>query len=338
MTIKHIVNHVFKISIYNLAALELVDLAEQGANYDDLLAMNGATLKPAIADLSKQAQEQKDVNMAKLTAGEANLREMSDYTFRMNLAVGGIVTFLGVMVAVFITRQVTNPLNALHEGTEIIGTGNLNYKVGTKAKDEIGQLSRAFDNMTERLSSSLVSIDNLNEEISGREKMEQALRQSERKLKHIFEAAGDGITVTDLNGNIIEANDNLARMVGLKHARDLIGKNTMDFIPPHEFERAMAHLQGIPSQHSVVVAELDLRKANGSEFPVEINSSVMKDSSGKIIGQVAILRDISKRKRMEQDLNERLKELNCLYGIAKTAQKSRITLDRIYEEIVSLLP
>ena len=50
-----------------------------------------------------------------------------------------------------IRRSVVRPITALHEGTEKIGAGNLDHKVGTQEKDEIGQLSRAFDRMTENL-------------------------------------------------------------------------------------------------------------------------------------------------------------------------------------------
>lgn len=41
-------------------------------------------------------------------------------------------------------RGVARPIRRLHEGTEIISSGNLDYKVGTPARDEVGQLARAF--------------------------------------------------------------------------------------------------------------------------------------------------------------------------------------------------
>ncbi len=58
-----------------------------------------------------------------------------------------IIAIMAVVSYIF-SRSVAKPIRKLHEGTEIIGAGNLNYRVGTPAKDEIGQLSRAFDEMT----------------------------------------------------------------------------------------------------------------------------------------------------------------------------------------------
>ena len=49
-----------------------------------------------------------------------------------------------------ISKSVVKPITRLHHGTEIVGAGNLDFKVGTPATDEIGQLSRAFDEMIEK--------------------------------------------------------------------------------------------------------------------------------------------------------------------------------------------
>ncbi len=47
---------------------------------------------------------------------------------------------------------------------------------------------------------------------------------------------------------------------------------------------------------------------------------------------------MSKRKRAEHDLQERIKELQCLYGIAEVAERPDITSDELYQEVVNLLP
>jgi signal transduction histidine kinase len=48
-------------------------------------------------------------------------------------------------------NAIGKPITDIHKGVEIVGAGNLDYKVGMDRKDEIGQLSRAFDNMTQNL-------------------------------------------------------------------------------------------------------------------------------------------------------------------------------------------
>ena len=59
-----------------------------------------------------------------------------------------------MFISSFVTKTITGPLRKLHEGTEEITKGNLDFKVGTPSPDEVGQLSRAFDEMTTNLKKS----------------------------------------------------------------------------------------------------------------------------------------------------------------------------------------
>ncbi len=85
-----------------------------------------------------------------------------------------ITVFVVLMIAIMATvlsmfgRSVAKPITKLHEGIEIIGSGNLNHRVGTTAKDEIGRLSRAFDQMMEKRRQADDKIKRLNEELEQR--------------------------------------------------------------------------------------------------------------------------------------------------------------------------
>jgi signal transduction histidine kinase len=87
-----------------------------------------------------------------------------------------VTMFIGV-VSLAIANSISKPIQALHKGAEIIGAGNFDYKVGTDVEDEIGQLSRAFDNMIENLKKVTASRDELDKakvvaEIANRVKSE----------------------------------------------------------------------------------------------------------------------------------------------------------------------
>jgi HAMP domain-containing protein len=60
----------------------------------------------------------------------------------------GIISLLAGVMAVSVSRSISGPIQSLAKGIEIIGSGNLDHKVGTQLGDEIGRLSRAFDVMT----------------------------------------------------------------------------------------------------------------------------------------------------------------------------------------------
>jgi len=70
------------------------------------------------------------------------------------LAILFTVPFFAYLLSAYLAKVIVEPIYKLQRGMEIVGEGNLGHKVATSAKDEIGQLSRAFDNMTGNLQKS----------------------------------------------------------------------------------------------------------------------------------------------------------------------------------------
>jgi len=110
----------------------------------------------------------------------------------------GLTAIIGIaLVWLFgsrISKNITAPISKLQKGVDIIGAGKLDYRVGISAKDEIGQLSGAFDKMTADLKKSVVSINELNKEIGERKRIEQ---EREKLISELTEALNK---VKQLNG------------------------------------------------------------------------------------------------------------------------------------------
>ncbi len=90
------------------------------------------------------------------------------------LAAAALLT-LGLILTV---RMISRSLAALQKGTEAIGAGHLGYRTGLTTGDELGDLSKSFDFMTERLQAATVSKAKLEQEVEERKKAENAARES----------------------------------------------------------------------------------------------------------------------------------------------------------------
>lgn len=101
---------------------------------------------------------------------------------RWMLIVAGITLIFVIIISTLAMRSIVRPIKALHEGVERVGAGDLSYRVGTLSGDEIGQLSRAFDEMTLNLKRITASRDDLDNEIAERKEAEQKLLISEERL------------------------------------------------------------------------------------------------------------------------------------------------------------
>ena len=117
---------------------------------------------------------------------ELTHRERENVRQKSNMLTGFLISVLAVVItsiSFLINRTISEPLRKLREGTEVVGSGNLAYRINMDTKDEIGQLSRSFDQMTERLKRVSVSRDELVKENIKRRQMGNALKAANRELE-----------------------------------------------------------------------------------------------------------------------------------------------------------
>jgi HAMP domain-containing protein len=93
------------------------------------------------------------------------------------------ITAMAVLLGLFISKAISNPIGKLAVAANSIGKGNLNTYVDVGLNDEIGQLSASFNKMVNDLKETTTSVDNLNNEIAKREKVRAELRSGSEQLE-----------------------------------------------------------------------------------------------------------------------------------------------------------
>jgi len=150
-------------------------------------------------------------------------------------------------------------------------------------------------------------------DITERKRMEEDLQYSEQKIRNLFESVGDGLCVIDLNGIYTEVNNKLLEMQGFSSREEIMGKNAFDFVAPRDIDRARVDAQRHLEQGSIELQEYTNIRTDGSEYPVEISSKLLKDVSGNPTGFIASLRDITERKQVEAALQESQDKLRTVF-------------------------
>ena len=141
-------------------------------------------------------------------------------------------------------------------------------------------------------------------DITSIKRAEEALRESEEKIRNLFESVADGIFVIDLNGAYTEGNEKLLEMMGFSSKDEILEKNAFEFIAPRDIDRAAVDMQRALEQGSVARLEYTVVRTDGSEFPAEVSAKMVKDASGNPVGFIASIRDITERKRAEEALRK----------------------------------
>ncbi|MGC9196421.1 MAG: PAS domain S-box protein [Syntrophobacteraceae bacterium] len=142
-------------------------------------------------------------------------------------------------------------------------------------------------------------------DITEHKRIEKALRQSEEKLREsekryrsVVENMQDVFYRTDLDGVITLVNPSVLKLYGAT-PEELLGRNIKDFwLYPQEREKMLEQIQrdGVVRDYEVTV-----RNKQGALLVVAVTSSFRKDREGNVLGIDGVLRDITERKRVEEE-------------------------------------
>jgi diguanylate cyclase (GGDEF)-like protein/PAS domain S-box-containing protein len=133
-----------------------------------------------------------------------------------------------------------------------------------------------------------------------RERVERALRDSERRYRLLFERNLAGVYRSTLEGRILDCNDACARILGFASREELLAYDKLDFyFNLSERDAVLAQLEGKPS---VTNFEVCLRRRDGSPVWVLENVSLLKAEEGEAASLEGTLIDITDRKRAEEQI------------------------------------
>ncbi|MEG4918660.1 MULTISPECIES: PAS domain S-box protein [unclassified Microcoleus] len=146
--------------------------------------------------------------------------------------------------------------------------------------------------------------------INDRKQMEAELRDRNALLKSILESTPDFIVVKDREGRYVAVNSNVANFMG-KPIEEIIGKDDWEFLP-HESESVRAIMAKDRQVMATGIAEtyeeeVSQGETTGTFFTTK---TPWRDAKGNILGIIAISRDISDRKKVEQTLRQTLEILD----------------------------
>ncbi len=275
---------------------ELIDvfLSRYFANNNDiaeirLFAANGFTLSHHKRPLKSSTLYKLERSITYSYNGEATLLLTFDLAetdqvlekFLIQLLATGI--FLGVAFFYLINQTIRRRTEAsvLHEQAQELN------RVNQQLELEVGERKRAEENASNALA----------------------------ELAQIFESITDGMRLTDLDFNMLRVNKTFAKMCGIEQ-EEAVGMKCYDAFPGPRCQSDKCPIELIKSGTSHMEYETEKTKRDGSQVPCLVTASPFRDADGNLLGVVEDFRDITQRKRSEEELRhvQKMEAIGTLAG------------------------
>jgi diguanylate cyclase (GGDEF)-like protein/PAS domain S-box-containing protein len=203
----------------------------------------------------------------------AVIREEAQRTGVLRLLGFGAIAMLAIgLLAAFMAWRQARVIRALVTGAEKLSEGDYAVQLPTERSDELGQLARSFESMRDRLQTTTVSRNYLDQVIGN---------------------MADAIILTSADERIIRTNAAVQALLGYTES-ELIGRSVRDVLAPGE--RASLKIRGSAQRDQ----EILLLTKDEQPVPVALSASALPGSAGQASGFVVSARNISERKAAEQ--------------------------------------
>ena len=291
----------------------LFEDAVKGVEESRVSAKNGtSSYDELIEGITAQLMARSEimVNDASLLGRESTRRvdSIQRQSFILVLAAAFLLILSAFMTAFLLLRSIGGSVRVLKQGTRRIAAGDFEYRLEMPVNDELGDLGRAFNDMSEQLKRVTVSKDRLELEVEERRRVEEALRESEQRWSTTLRSIGDAVIATDTGGRITFMNDVAEASTGWTLGDALQEPIGEVFHIVHEHTRAEVESPVTKVLREGMIVGLAnhtiLMRKDGMEIPIDDSGAPITDKDGKTTGVVLVFRDITDRKQAEEELRK----------------------------------
>lgn len=240
-----------------------------------------------------------------------------------------LIFFASSWLALYLSKQITRPLEALADAMDEIGEGQYGTRVTVTATQELGDLIRSFNHMAADLEESRALAETSAAQLSD---VNSTLEARRKELETILETIPNSVVTLDPDRNILQANRAFLRLAGVARSDSLAGVALGSLFPP-EIAAELAFLERRAQRMGLAAAEFEMPSASGA---LSLTATIaLLDLGNNRRGSVLVIEDITGLLRAQRELawKEVARRVaheikNPLTPIALSAERIRRRMDR----------
>ncbi|MHC5022999.1 MAG: sensor histidine kinase [Planctomycetota bacterium] len=207
---------------------------------------------------------------------------------------------VGVTLAYLVSSSLSRPIRRILACTTAIKGGNYQVRIRANRRDELGRLATSVTEMASSL---------------------RATSVSKRYLDEVLQSMVDSLIVVDTDANIVTVNRSTLELLGFLEEQ-LVGQPASLVIIDEGYQLSMKRLNHLLGETTQQDHELHYRTSLGQLIPISFSGSPIRDNDGATVGYVCMGKDITERKRAEEEresLNKQLVTTSRQAGMAEVA-------------------
>ena len=169
--------------------------------------------------------------------------------------------------------------------------------------------------------------------LAEQERLANSLRESEQRYRAIFDESRDGVWLNARDGTLVDANEAFLDLFGLTREEAGHWNVIKGYRDPADRKRFQ---ETIERNGSVGDYDLKLKKKDGTEIDCQLTATLRLDEEGKVVGYQGIIRDMTERKKLEQQLlqSQKMEAMGTLAGGIAHDFNNLLTVILGYSELI----
>jgi PAS domain S-box-containing protein len=178
-------------------------------------------------------------------------------------------------------------------------------------------------------------------EVSGVDRLQQEVTESEQLLRNVVDGMGDALIISDLQGQIWEVNKEFTRLTGYERSEARLSTFPYPWLLDEEMIRFIRWIADLEDKKHLHDLDMTWRHKDGHHVAVSVNTTVLENALGQPMAILNVARDISERRRLSTELewkNKQIELLNRIINFANTTFDIGQIFTAIATEIHNLVP
>jgi two-component system, NtrC family, nitrogen regulation sensor histidine kinase NtrY len=258
-----------------------------------------------------------------------------------------LVLFSAIWLGFYMARGITVPIQQLAEGVRRITEGDLDFKIGARATDEIAILVDSFNTMTQELNEGRINIQHAHEDLK-RTNIELDRRRN--YIETILDNIGAGVVSIDKKGSITTFNKAAEKILNLK-SENIFGSSYHDAFDFSYYQVIRKLSKSMNAQNKDSIEEQIELRVGENNLTLLVSVQVLRGTSRKYRGLVIVFEDlthlmktqkIAAWKEVAQGIAHEIKnpltpiQLNT-QRLKKKYHENREDFDRVFDESIHII-